>query len=111
MLRRALLLALLPLVSSAGAHAAVPAISSSDDDVTVYGASWCSACRELGHDLRQRKVPFVEIDVDQNPRAFERARQATGENAIPQTSVATDAGTRWIVGADGEAVERAYRER
>ena len=96
---------------SAGARAAGPGVSSSDMGVTVYMASWCPACRSLERELKDRRIPFGEIDVDTNPRAFERARAATGESVIPQTSVETGKGVRWIVGADADAVERAYRNR
>jgi glutaredoxin len=91
--------------------AASPLVSSGDTDVTVYTATWCGACRTLERELKERKIPYAPVDVDQNPRAFERARRATGESVIPQTSVATKVGMRWIVGADADAVERAYRER
>jgi glutaredoxin len=97
---------------AAVARADGPGISSSDTTgVTVYQASWCSACKALERDLRARNIPFSEIDVDDNPRAFQKARNATGQNVIPQTSVQTSKDTKWIVGADADAVERAYKEQ
>ena len=106
------LLSLLAVATlTASAHAQGPGISSSDGGVTVYAASWCPACHALEGELRSRRVPFVEVDVDNNPRAFERARQATGQSVIPQTSVETQKGVKWIVGADADAVEDAYKGR
>ncbi len=110
-LRLPALLLALAASSAGGARADGPRISSGDTGVTVYMASWCPACKSLERDLRDRRIPFGEIDIEQNPRAFERARAATGESVIPQTSVDTSKGTRWIVGADAEAVERAYRNK
>jgi mycoredoxin len=81
-------------------------------DVTIYAASWCSACRTLEKGLRERDVPFDIVDVDKNPDAFAKARQASGAgSAIPLTGVARATDTLWIVGADIDGVERGYRNR
>ena len=85
--------------------------SLSSSPVTVYGAKWCSACRALEGGLKERKIAFEVIDVDDNPSAFSRARAASGaSNAIPLTSVVRTTGnTVWIVGADIDAVDRAQK--
>jgi mycoredoxin len=93
------------------AHASISLRTlTADRAVTVYGASWCSACKELEKGLRERDVPFDLIDVDQNPRAYDVARRETGKSVVPITSIARgpDAVT-WIVGSDVDAVEKAYR--
>ena len=92
------------------AGADVSSLSSSP--VTVYGAKWCSACRTLEGGLKERKIAFEVIDVDDNPSAFSRARAASGalNTLIPLTSVVRSTGsTTWIVGADIDAVDRAQR--
>lgn len=101
------------LASSTGGEASRRRLpSSSEGSVTVYGAGWCGACKRLEQDLRDRQIPFSLIDVDQNPSAHQRARQATGTSAIPVTCVDRGGGdVVWIVGADINAVERAYRGR
>ena len=98
------------IARSGGHEGARPRLpSSSASSVTVYGASWCGACKTLERGLRDRDIPFDLVDVDRNPEAHARARNATGTNAIPVTSVARGSDTTWIVGADVAAVERAYR--
>ena len=83
---------------------------SSETVVTLYGATWCPACKSLEKELRERNVPFDLIDVDQNAKAYEAARQATGKSVIPLTSIARAADdVAWVVGADADAVEKAYR--
>ena len=78
--------------------------------MTIYGATWCPACRSLESGLRARQVPFEVVDVDKNPQAFERARTAAGAStAIPLTGVLRGSDTTWIVGADVDGVERLYR--
>ncbi len=99
------------LVAAPGAASADSGISSfSSTPVTIYGAKWCSACRTLEAGLKDRKIAFEVVDVDDNPAAFARARSASGAaSAIPLTGVARTSGTVWIVGADIDAVDRAQR--
>lgn len=108
MKRRTAALALLALPTALG-RVARAAPSSSTSAVTVFGATWCGPCHHLHEALRQRGVPFDAIDVDQHPELYARAKQASGASAIPLTGVSRDGAVRWIVGADADAVERAYR--
>lgn len=112
-------MALLGLASAPNEAAAAPrdrgpqprnTSSLAKSDVTIYGATWCSACRALESGLRARNVPFEVVDVDKSPQAFERARAAAGAgSAIPLTGVLRGTDTTWIVGADVDGVERLYR--
>lgn len=100
--------------STSVSHGKTPRLPSSNvSQVTMYNATWCSACRALERGLKERDIPFDSIDVDRNPQAFQRARDATRSSSIPQTAVARDGSSEpiWIIGADVEAVERAYRGR
>lgn len=92
------------------AEAAPSTTSLAKSDVTIYGATWCPACRALESGLRSRQVPFEVVDVDKSPQAFERARAAAGSGgSIPLTGVLRGSDTAWIVGADVDGVERLYR--
>ena len=97
--------------SASAAALAPPEVSSlSSSPVTVYGAKWCSACKSLERGLTERKIAFDVIDVDVNPSAFTRTREAAGAgNAVPLTSIVRPSNTVWIVGADVDAVDRAQR--
>ena len=102
------------LVLSAGAVAFLVATRRSQADdvealVTIYGATWCQPCKVLEAALKARKIPFEEVDVDQNPQAYAMAKKASGTNGIPLTLVQRGGTMRWILGADPDAVERAYR--
>ncbi len=78
--------------------------------VTVYGASWCSACKSLEKDLHERSVPFTVVDVEQNPRAYDVAKRATGKSVVPLSSVAkSEEEISWFVGADADGIEKSYR--
>jgi len=106
--RRTAALALLALPSLA-ARAARAAPSSAASAVTVYGAEGCGPCHVLHAALRERGVPFDTVDVDRYPDLYARARQEAGSSGIPLTGVTRGGRTAWIVGADADAVERAYR--
>jgi mycoredoxin len=93
---------------SASAQSATPLLSSSDPGVVVYGATWCGPCKILEHGLRERHVPFDLVDVDENPKAYDVARRATGQNVVPLTSVTKGTNVTWVVGADVDGVEKAY---
>ena len=108
--------ATLALTLTAGSHAASDSfapppragISSSQSSVTVYSATWCSACRSLEAKLNERRIPFDTVDVDKNREAYDRARNASGMGSgIPLTHINKNTST-WVQGADADAVERAY---
>ena len=104
----AVVAAALAAPSTASADSGISSLSTSP--VTVYGAKWCSACRTLESGLKDRKIAFEVVDVDDNPTAFARARAASGaSNAIPLTSITRSSNTVWVVGSDIDAVDRAQR--
>ncbi len=45
------------------------------DEVIIYGASWCGACRATAAFFRERGVNFVELDIEKDADA-QRAMQA-----------------------------------
>lgn len=95
-------------LAAASGSASAEISSSAVSPVTVYGAGWCSACRTLEAGLRERKIAFEVVDVDDDPTAFARARSRSGTSgAIPLTSIVRASDTVWVVGANVEAVARA----
>lgn len=77
--------------------------------ITLYGATWCPACKALEATLHERGIPFELVDVDREPQRYEMARRASGTNAIPLTNIVRGPQVSWIVGNDPDAVERAYK--
>jgi glutaredoxin len=45
--------------------------------VTIYGASWCSACKVAEQYMKRRDIPFVERDVEEDPSAKAALASAT----------------------------------
>jgi glutaredoxin len=67
-----------------GAAAPAAAAGGAGDEVVLYGASWCSACRAAAKYLRERGVPFVEKDIEKDQAAaLELMRKAQAAGAVP----------------------------
>jgi len=49
--------------------AAVPQPGSPRPAVIIYGASWCGACHQAAAYLKQKGVPFVELDIEADANA------------------------------------------
>src|SRR5262245_20851044 len=98
------------LFPSAGSGAPAHGGWQLGSSVTVYGANWCGACKSLEAKLAQKNIPFDVIDVDRQPDAYARARQAAGgPNGIPLTGVRAGGEQTWVVGDNADRIERAYR--
>ena len=46
------------------AEAATKQANSSENKVTVYGASWCGYCKQTRDFLRKSNIPFTDIDIE-----------------------------------------------
>ena len=40
-------------------------------EITVYSTCWCCDCRRAKQFLRERKIPFREVNIDESPDAEE----------------------------------------
>jgi glutaredoxin len=64
--------------------------------VVIYGADWCEACDTAKEYLARRRIPFVERDVDQDPKAqaaMEATVAAAGLAPVPGLPVLDVRGT------------------
>ncbi|MEU5692553.1 glutaredoxin family protein [Actinosynnema sp. NPDC020468] len=53
-------------------------------ETTVYGANWCGDCRRAKAWLRENEVPFLDVDVEHDEVARDRAVEiAGGRRNIP----------------------------
>ena len=70
---------------------------------TTVGFPACDAVRAL---LKEYRVPFREIDVNQDPEAWRDLIRRTGQSGVPVTLV----GELAIVGWDRAALEPALKD-
>jgi len=54
-------------------------------ELNVYGATWCPHCQRTVEFLRERKIPFNWIDIEQQPEA------------VVAKIVAVNGGDDWVV--------------
>ncbi|WP_051216027.1 glutaredoxin family protein [Ferrimonas futtsuensis] len=53
-----------------------------NSDVVLYSASWCSACAATRQFLTDNRIPFVELDMEQDPQGSREFAQFGG-HGIP----------------------------
>ncbi len=74
--------------------------------VTVYGASWCGACKAAKQYLSRRKIPYAEFDIEKDERAAralaeKAARLGVSADRIPVIEVQG----RLLIGFDEKRLE------
>jgi mycoredoxin len=52
--------------------------------VEVYSAAWCRDCRATKQFLEFHGVAYTEINVEEDPTAFDEVLRRVGKRAIPQ---------------------------
>jgi glutaredoxin len=88
------------------------AANGKSDDVIIYGASWCGACKQAARYLTQKGVAFVERDIEREPGArtemLEKARaQGVSASGIP----VIDVYGKLLGGFDPVAVDRLLAQK
>jgi thioredoxin reductase (NADPH) len=64
--------------------------SASNDPLIVYGASWCPHCKRVKRFLAAHRVPFSNVDVDENPDAIDRLKVLQNGGQIIPTVIYPD---------------------
>ena len=70
--------------------------------VVLFSTSTCSHCRRAKKYLKERRVPFKEVNLENDAEAARDVRRKTGQSGVPVLKI----GGRWIVGFDRTAIER-----
>ncbi len=71
--------------------------------VTIYTTPTCSWCQAAKHYLRQRAIPFREVDVSRDPAAAREMVRKSGQMGVP----VLDINGRIIVGFNRPAIAQA----
>lgn len=75
--------------------------------VIIYSASWCSACQSAIAYLKQRRVPFIEKDIDEDHNAAEMDRKLRRAGIRGGSIPVLDIRGRILVGFDRRAIDKA----
>jgi glutaredoxin len=90
--------------SQASAEAAPSA--PGDPVVTLYGTSWCGACRAARQYLSSRNIPFAEKDIEKDPAAARELAAKAARLGVPADRVPIlDVRGRLLIGFDQARLE------
>jgi glutaredoxin len=79
--------------------------------VTIYGTSWCGACRAARQYLTERKIPFADKDIESDPAAAQELRDKASKMGIPTDRVPViDVRGRLLLGFDRARIEALLGE-
>jgi glutaredoxin len=79
--------------------------------VTIYGTSWCGACRAARQYLSERKIPFADKDIEKDPDAARELAAKAAKLGIPTDRVPViDVRGRLLLGFDRARIEALLGE-
>jgi mycoredoxin len=56
--------------------------------ITIYSTSWCPDCWRVKHFLKERRVEFHEVNIEQDPHAEQIVlRENRGKRRVPTLKV------------------------
>lgn len=94
------------VLAAKGAESAPP--EAARPAVIIYGASWCGPCHQAAAYLKQRGVPFVEKDIEQDGSAAREMQAKLASAGKRGGSIPVlDVRGKVLVGFDERAVDRA----
>lgn len=96
---------------AAGTPSPAPSVSPSTPPgtkpvVTIYGTSWCGACRAAREYMTAHKIPFADKDIERDPDAARELAEKAAKMGIPTDRVPVlDVRGRLLLGFDRARVE------
>ena len=75
--------------------------------VTVYTTPTCPHCRTVKHYLKERKIPFKELDITKNESALNSMKRKSGQTGVP----VIDVNGTVVVGFNRPRLDRALGVR
>ena len=94
-----------------GAAPASPPPAGGPPVVTIYGTSWCGACRAARQYLASRKIPFADKDIERDPDAARELAAKAAKMGIPTDRVPViDVRGRLLLGFDRARIEALLGE-
>ncbi|HXU02401.1 MAG TPA: glutaredoxin domain-containing protein [Polyangia bacterium] len=93
------------------AGAAPPPPAGGPPVVTIYGTSWCGACRAARQYFTSRKIPFADKDIERDADAARELAGKAAKMGIPTDRVPViDVRGRLLLGFDRQRIEMLLGE-
>jgi glutaredoxin len=101
-----------PMPSADGGIAtAPPATAGGPPVVTIYGTSWCGACKAARQYFTSRKIPFADKDIERDADAARELAAKAAKMGIPADRVPViDVRGRLLLGFDRARIETLLGE-
>jgi glutaredoxin len=100
-----------PLPALDGGAAAPSKAAAGTPVVTIYGTSWCGACRAARQYLTERKIPFADKDIERDADAARELAAKAAKMGIPTDRVPViDVRGRLLLGFDKARIEALLGE-
>lgn len=94
-----------------GALPSAPATAGGPPVVTIYGTSWCGACRAARQYFAGRKIPFADKDIEKDADAARELAAKAAKMGIPTDRVPViDVRGRLLLGFDRARIEMLLGE-
>lgn len=71
--------------------------------ITIFGAEWCPPCHMVKNYLKDKKIAYDYISVDEDPAAGHEIAIKTGWSSIPIIQI----GEEYILGFDRPRIDSA----
>jgi len=75
--------------------------------IITYTLSWCPHCNALKQYLKDKKLEFENIDVEQNEDAAEEIIEKTGQSGFPIIDIDGEI----LIGFDKEKIEKLLKSK
>lgn len=76
-----------------------------EEQVVLYGTSWCGGCKKARAYFAQHNISYFEYDIEQSSEGYRQYKQLHG-NGTPLLLI----GTNVVRGFDPRAIEQALRQ-
>ncbi len=93
---------------SPSTSSATTAPSSSYPKIVLYTTSWCPHCKEAKEYLTSRKIPFTNLDVEEDISAWEDFSEKYQAKSVPLIVIGNDQAI--LKGFKRETFEKALQE-
>jgi glutaredoxin len=100
-----------PMPATDAGAAAAPPPAGGPPVVTIYGTSWCGACKAARQYFTSRKIPFADKDIEKDADAARELQTKAAKMGIPTDRVPViDVRGRLLLGFDKARIESMLGE-
>ncbi|RFU61630.1 glutaredoxin family protein [Peribacillus glennii] len=69
-------------------------------EITIYTTNTCPYCVQAKNFLHEQRLPYKEVNVQEDYQAAQRLVEETGQMGVPQINV----NGNWVFGFDPQAI-------